>query len=608
MDIGRNDPCHCGSGKKYKKCCIKKVTSLDAIREEELRRMQAELFQFADFHMSPELEDIIDEYIGDGVKDEENLLAALLRIWGIFSYQKEQGRTMMESFIEQKRKESVRPSVISQLEKWVNAAPSISFVRKKEEGGWYSVEDLFSNEVKRVKMDEESEVDFEDGDLLIGYLVPFGQYYSYFINALDIPEVEGIRFAETAKSVFAESEFTNAENFMISHYPAMMKSLIVGHDVDLDISEMVWANPLHMLAASVLEDTLKHSGITGTDRDLGIRVWNRYSNRIQPVMKKPQIYSAAMHYYLEKHLMEVPSSTQKGVAEQYGISPASLSKAYRQMEEEIEEDVEYILQHVNDEITNLGLDEPGQYEEFDPNWQPESDKEEAQELIFEAMQSDPKKRLKLAKEALELYPYHPDAYSMLAEAEQDPDKQLQLFKKGMQVGETDLGEDFFKQNKGMFWGLSETRPYMRAKFNYAMMEAAVGQLETAVKQCEELLELNEMDNQGVRYMLFVMYFDLGMYKQAKKLLDRFDESHTAAGAYNQVLIEYALNGITSALKKLMKKAKEINPFVFDYLVGKKKLPKNPNYDQEEAAVYVQENHYIWLKNPELIKWVAENGK
>lgn len=22
MKIGRNDPCHCGSGKKYKKCCL----------------------------------------------------------------------------------------------------------------------------------------------------------------------------------------------------------------------------------------------------------------------------------------------------------------------------------------------------------------------------------------------------------------------------------------------------------------------------------------------------------------------------------------------------------------------------------------------------------
>ena len=24
FDIGRNDPCHCGSGKKYKKCCLQK--------------------------------------------------------------------------------------------------------------------------------------------------------------------------------------------------------------------------------------------------------------------------------------------------------------------------------------------------------------------------------------------------------------------------------------------------------------------------------------------------------------------------------------------------------------------------------------------------------
>jgi len=26
MKIGRNDPCPCGSGKKYKKCCLDKTT------------------------------------------------------------------------------------------------------------------------------------------------------------------------------------------------------------------------------------------------------------------------------------------------------------------------------------------------------------------------------------------------------------------------------------------------------------------------------------------------------------------------------------------------------------------------------------------------------
>ena len=33
MDLGRNDPCHCGSGKKYKKCCEDKDAA--ALREDK---------------------------------------------------------------------------------------------------------------------------------------------------------------------------------------------------------------------------------------------------------------------------------------------------------------------------------------------------------------------------------------------------------------------------------------------------------------------------------------------------------------------------------------------------------------------------------------------
>lgn len=32
-DLGRNDPCHCGSGKKYKRCCLAK----DEAAEREAR-------------------------------------------------------------------------------------------------------------------------------------------------------------------------------------------------------------------------------------------------------------------------------------------------------------------------------------------------------------------------------------------------------------------------------------------------------------------------------------------------------------------------------------------------------------------------------------------
>lgn len=38
-NIGRNDPCHCGSGKKYKKCCAAKD---EALRREALDKQWSE--------------------------------------------------------------------------------------------------------------------------------------------------------------------------------------------------------------------------------------------------------------------------------------------------------------------------------------------------------------------------------------------------------------------------------------------------------------------------------------------------------------------------------------------------------------------------------------
>ena len=34
-DVGRNDPCFCGSGVKYKKCCWKKITGNLGVENEK---------------------------------------------------------------------------------------------------------------------------------------------------------------------------------------------------------------------------------------------------------------------------------------------------------------------------------------------------------------------------------------------------------------------------------------------------------------------------------------------------------------------------------------------------------------------------------------------
>jgi hypothetical protein len=48
--VGRNDPCPCGSGKKYKKCCLSKDTAVDleAFREERAEEsLRGEIMKFA---------------------------------------------------------------------------------------------------------------------------------------------------------------------------------------------------------------------------------------------------------------------------------------------------------------------------------------------------------------------------------------------------------------------------------------------------------------------------------------------------------------------------------------------------------------------------------
>lgn len=44
MKTGRNDPCHCGSGQKYKKCCLDKDA---AAKSAELEKLAAEAAQAA---------------------------------------------------------------------------------------------------------------------------------------------------------------------------------------------------------------------------------------------------------------------------------------------------------------------------------------------------------------------------------------------------------------------------------------------------------------------------------------------------------------------------------------------------------------------------------
>jgi tetratricopeptide (TPR) repeat protein len=220
------------------------------------------------------------------------------------------------------------------------------------------------------------------------------------------------------------------------------------------------------------------------------------------------------------------------------------------------------------------------------------------------------KRYKLAEEAINLNPNCVDAYVILIENSTSLQEALMLSEKAMKIGEKELGKAFFVENKGHFWGMYETRPYMRAKAQYADALYQLGNINETIQQYEEILVLNPNDNLGARYMLFALYLDKGELSKAEKLLKQYEEE-TAHGLYNKLLLELLKIGFSTKAVKILKEAKKQNPYVIPFLTGKKRLPKHmPEYhgwgDENEAVIYVDEHLHLWKKIEGVQEWLKKH--
>ncbi len=103
--VGRNDPCPCGSGRKYKKCCAaaEDARSQDA-RRNALARMTDELVKYGDRHVAWEnREDCVAAYFGRSDRDlEESFVVPLFVDWLHLDVPAADGLTCAESYRERR--------------------------------------------------------------------------------------------------------------------------------------------------------------------------------------------------------------------------------------------------------------------------------------------------------------------------------------------------------------------------------------------------------------------------------------------------------------------------------------------------------------------------
>jgi tetratricopeptide (TPR) repeat protein len=226
-----------------------------------------------------------------------------------------------------------------------------------------------------------------------------------------------------------------------------------------------------------------------------------------------------------------------------------------------------------------------------------TDEDKSNELVDFAYESSPKKGKQLIEQALTLDPDDADAYNYLGGLEQDIKKALDFYIKATEAGKRKLGKKVFKEDKGHFWYIIETRPFMRVKFNLAEALAILERDAEAVKHYVELLELNPDDNLGVRYELLSILLKNEVYDSCEDLVRGFPDETSSLWLYNVALYYFKTENPIKA-RRILKKAKNENQHVSKFLLGKKKLPDSmPEYiavgGVEEAALYVAKNKHLW---------------
>jgi tetratricopeptide (TPR) repeat protein len=246
-----------------------------------------------------------------------------------------------------------------------------------------------------------------------------------------------------------------------------------------------------------------------------------------------------------------------------------------------------------------------------PAMAPATPLDQAQELMYDAWEATGSRRIKLARQALAISPDCADAYVLLAEEARSPREAKELYEQGVHAGERALGPDMFEEDVGHFWGLIETRPYMRAREGLAHSLWQLGKRRQAIEHYRDMLRLNPGDNQGIRYVLANCLLRENDDEALGKLLDQYKDDAMAEWGYTRALLLFRREGASRRANAALKRALKQNTFVPPYLLGKKSIPRRlPDYigfgDETEAASYASGAASIWRETPGALEWLANN--
>ncbi|TWT31523.1 hypothetical protein Enr8_34450 [Blastopirellula retiformator] len=207
----------------------------------------------------------------------------------------------------------------------------------------------------------------------------------------------------------------------------------------------------------------------------------------------------------------------------------------------------------------------------------------------QAIDSYGRRRLQLVRQALQEDPEHVESLTLLAEWMTDAERRLDAFQQAADAGRRQLGA-IMEHEVGNFWGLLETRPFMRACHGLAHALEDCGRPNDAIAQYQEMLHLNPGDNLGVRYDMIAMLISGDRNLEALDVMDEYGEE-TGLWYYSHALLQFRLGGAKSrTAQEAMREALKFNEHVVQVMQSDAPIPRPDRYQLgsvEEACVCIE---------------------
>ena len=241
------------------------------------------------------------------------------------------------------------------------------------------------------------------------------------------------------------------------------------------------------------------------------------------------------------------------------------------------------------------------------------------ELSYDA--SNRKDALKYAKKALKLDPNSIDAQTAVIEISAKSETEMvRDYARAVQKATKSMEKEgyFEEEYIGDFWGVLETRPYMRLRAKYIMALVNCGMIGQARDECEEMLRLCEGDNLGMRYRLMHIYTYFEDEDAALSLHKRFDSYDETEMLLPLSLLYYKKGDYaksTQYLRKLSRANKDLKKFLRIYLGYDDEDFDDMSFEYgyrpgtiEELELEERDNEFLFETMDAYMEWALEQIK